>query len=170
MRAFCDRAGNVYLLYRAATEKVDRDSYLLASRDHGASFQAENLSRWKINACPMSSFTLSEGGGNVLAGWETDGQVSFVRLDQASGRHGEPLSAPGLGRGRKHPVVAANGQSESMLVWTEGMGWNRGGSLAWQIFDKEGRPTADKGTAPGVPVWSLVAVCARPDGGFIVAY
>jgi hypothetical protein len=170
MRAFCDRAGNVYVLYRAATEKVDRDSYLLVSRDRGVSFQAENLSRWKINACPMSSYTLAEGGRTVLAGWETDGQVSFVRLDPASGRHGDPVSAPGPGRGRKHPVVVVNGQSESILAWTEGMGWNRGGSLAWQVFDKDGRPTTVKGTAPGVPVWSLVAVYSRPDGGFVVLY
>jgi hypothetical protein len=170
MRAFCDPRGTVYLLYRSAAEKVHRDSYLLVSRDHGVSFQSEDLSPWKINACPMSSFALAEGGGSVLAGWETNGQVSFVRLDPASGRHGEPVSAPGPSRDRKHPAVAANDRGESILVWTDGMGWNRGGGLAWQVFDSDGRPTAEQGKASGVPVWSLVAVVPRSGGGFTVVY
>jgi hypothetical protein len=170
MRAFCDREGTVYLLYRTAAEKVHRDSYLLVSGDHGASFRAENLSQWKVNACPMSSFALAEGGGSVLAGWETNGEVSFVRVDPTSGRHGAPIPAPGPIGGRKHPVAAANDRGESILVWTDGMGWSRGGSLAWQVFDKDGQSTAERSKAPGVPVWSLVAVFARPDGGFTVVY
>ena len=74
------------------------------------------------------------------------------------------------GSPRKHPTVAANARGETLLVWTEGMGWERGGSLAWQVFDRDGRPTAEKGRIPGVPVWSLVAAFARPDGGFTVIY
>jgi hypothetical protein len=50
------------------------------------------------------------------------------------------------------------------------MGWNRGGSLAWQIFDKSGKSTKDKGQADGVPTWSVVAVFGRQDGGFTVVY
>src|ERR1041385_8345728 len=101
----------------------------------------------------MSSFALSEGGGTVLGGWETNGQVSFERVDPASGRHGEPIPAPGPVGGRKHPAVAANGRGESILVWTDGMGWNRGGGLSWQVFGREGRPTGERGKTPGVPVW-----------------
>ena len=112
----------------------------------------------------------AEGGGKVLAGWETNGQVLFVRVDPASGQHGEPLAAPGPGRGRKHPVATANDRGESVLVWTNGMGWNRGGELAWQVFDKDGHPTGEQGRAPGVPVWSLVAVFTRPDGRFAIVY
>ena len=56
------------------------------------------------------------------------------------------------------------------LVWTEGMGWNRGGSVAWQVFDKSGRPTRARGRADGVPVWSLVAVFAQPSGDFTILY
>ena len=77
---------------------------------------------------------------------------------------------PDLAKLRKHPAVAANRQGETILVWTEGMAWSKGGDLAWQVFDKEGKPTADKGRAKGVPAWSLVAVFARPEGGFTVVY
>jgi hypothetical protein len=50
------------------------------------------------------------------------------------------------------------------------MGWKKGGILAWQIYDKDGRATQEHGKADGVPVWSLVAVFARPDGGFTIVY
>jgi hypothetical protein len=42
--------------------------------------------------------------------------------------------------------------------------------VAWQVFDPDGRPTAQKGRADGVPVWSMAAVFARPDGGFTIVY
>jgi hypothetical protein len=170
MRAFSDHNGNVFMMYRSAAAEVNRDSYLLTSRDHGDKFQSENLQKWKIGTCPMSSFAFAEGGAGVLAAWETDGQVYSARLDAESGKHATPQAAPGAGKGRKHPAVAGNAKGETILVWTEGMGWNRGGSLAWQVFDKDGRPTADKGRADGVPTWSLVAVVARPDGGFTIVY
>ena len=52
----------------------------------------------------------------------------------------------------------------------EGMGWDRGGDVAWQVFGKDGKPTTMRGRSPGVPVWSLAAVFARADGGFTIVY
>jgi hypothetical protein len=66
--------------------------------------------------------------------------------------------------------VAADAKGRTILVWTEGMGWERGGSVAWQVFDADGKPTAEKGREDGVPTWSLVAVFARPGGGFTILY
>ena len=95
---------------------------------------------------------------------------STSRIDPATGKESEPVSAPGEARERKHPVIASNKRGETLLAWTEGMGWERGGSVAWQVFDKDGRPTAEKGRAAGVPVWSLVAVFSCADGGFTIVY
>jgi hypothetical protein len=170
MRAFADRKGSVYLLYRSATDKVNRDTYLLASSDKGSAFKGELLQPWRLDACPMSSFALAEGPGGVLAAWETDGQVYFARTDPATGKRSPPVAAPGAARDRKHPVVAANAAGETILAWTVGMGWARGGAVAWQVYDRDGKPTAEKGRANGVPEWSLVAAFARPDGGFTVLY
>jgi len=50
------------------------------------------------------------------------------------------------------------------------MGWNRGGAVAWQVFDKDGKPTAERGRSDGVPTWSLVTAFARPDGGLTIIY
>ena len=56
-----------------------------------------------------------------------------------------------------------------ILVWTEGTGWNRGGGLAWQVYDKAGKPTASAGRRPGaIPVWGLPAVIAEPNGDFTI--
>ena len=78
--------------------------------------------------------------------------------------------AAGQDRGRKHSVVASNAAGETILAWTEGMGWNKAGSLAWQVYDQSGKPTADKGKVPDVPTWSLVAVFARSAGRFTIVY
>jgi hypothetical protein len=170
MRAVSDAKGRVFMLYRSATAKVGRDTYLLSSSDLGQSFRADKLQSWNIETCPMSSFALAASRDRVLAAWETDGQVYFAGIDAESGKHAEPTSAPGGGGGRKHPAVAASERGETILVWTEGMGWNRGGSVAWQIYDRDGKPTRERGRADGVPTWSLVTVFTRPDGGFTIIY
>ena len=144
--------------------------YLLTSTDHGAKFQGEDISPWKIGSCPMSSASFAQSAGGVLAAWETKGQVYYAHIDPETGKRSKPVEAPDPARGRKHPVVAGNAKGETILVWTEGMGWNQGGSLAWQIYDKAGKPTADRGKADGVPTWSLVAVFVRPTGDFTVIY
>jgi hypothetical protein len=55
------------------------------------------------------------------------------------------------------------------MAWTEGTGWQRGGAVAWQVFDANGKPTEEKGRlAEGVPTWSLVAAVAGGDGSFVI--
>jgi hypothetical protein len=170
MRAFADRRSALHLLYRAATNFVDRDMYLLTSNDRGRSFRGLRLHPWKLDTCPMSTATLGEGAGRVVAAWETMGQVYFAAINPAAGVSANPVSAPGEGKGRKHPAVAVNAKDETILVWTEGMGWKKGGSLSWQVFDRDGKPSGEKGTADGVPVWSLPTVVAAPGGGFTIIY
>jgi hypothetical protein len=170
MRAFSDHKGALYMLYRSAAKDVNRDTYLLFSKDHGDKFRGDDLHKWTVTTCPMSSFSLADTGAGVLASWETDGQVYFTRVDPESGKHAEAQAAPGTGKGRKHPVMAGNAKGETILVWTEGIGWAKGGSLAWQVYDKDGRPAGEQGHADGVPTWSVAAVFARPDGGFTIVY
>jgi hypothetical protein len=170
LRTFADSKGSVYLLYRAATEQIHRDMYLLISTDHGGKFQGEDLSPWETGVCPMSSAAFAQSVAGVLAAWETQGQVYYARIDPQTGKRSQPVGAPGSSHSRKYPAVAGNPKGETILVWTEGMGWNRGGSLAWQVYDRTGKPTSEKGTVEGVPTWSLVAVFARPHGGFTVIY
>lgn len=48
VKAFADNRGTVYVLYRSASTKVDRDMYLLVSRDRGERFGGELIHPWKV--------------------------------------------------------------------------------------------------------------------------
>jgi len=170
LNAFADRKGTVYVLYRSATEVVHRDMYLLVSKDRGQSFEGTDVSKWNVGYCVMSSEAFAQGPVGVLAAWETEKQAYYGRVDPATGKMSTPVAAPGAGQNRKHPAVAGSAQGETLFAWTEGMGWKKGGSLAWQVYDKSGQPAAEHGKIAGVPVWSLVAAFARPDGGFTIVY
>jgi hypothetical protein len=169
MKGFADSQGKVYFLYRGALEKIHRDMFLLASTDHGKSFQGKRLDKWETGMCPMSSEAFAQGPGGVYTAWDTKGQAYFAHIKAGLAAIDQPIAAPGNGHGRKHPALAVNKKGEVILVWTEGTGWERGGSLAWQVYDKNGRPTADHGRLDGaIPVWSLPAVISEPDGRFTI--
>ena len=119
----------------------------------------------------MSSEALVEGPNGVLAAWETAGQVGFAGIDRATHKVGAPVSAPNVAQNRKHPALAVNAQGQTLLAWTEGTGWERGGALAWQLYDKNGKPTSEKGRVEGgIPVWGLATAVPRVDGGFILIH
>jgi len=169
MRAFVDRAGSLYILYRAAGDNFDRDTTLLVSRDSGTTFRCAILGKWKLGACPMSSFSLAEDNTGVVGAWETAGQVYHARLAADVTQVPRSKPAPGMGS-RKYPVFIPNAQGDTLFAWVEGAGWGRGASLVWQVYDKDGNPEGALGRADGVPVWSLVTAVARPDGSFLVVY
>lgn len=169
MKAFADSQGNVLALYRAASEKVNRDEILLVSRNDGANFEIVHAHSWNIATCPMSSAFFSEITRGVLAAWETEGQVYYATVNPKTMQVSKPIAPPG-GVKRKHPVAVANSMGETLFVWIEGTGWAKGGAVAWQLYDKEGKPAPETGRADGVPVWSLATAFARQDGSFVIVY
>jgi hypothetical protein len=170
MRAFADERGTLFVLYRAAAESIHRDMTLLISTDHGGTFHDTRVGPWELNACPMSTAYLSAAGQRVLAAWETAGQVYFDEIEPGSFKRLPSIAAPREGAKRKHPAVAANSNGQVLLVWAEGTGWQKGGSLGWQLFDAAGKPVGEEGHAPGVPVWGLSSVVADHQGNFTIVY
>ena len=167
MRAFADSKGTAYLLYRAATNKVNRDMILLWSNDAGKDFKSTLLHKMNTEICPMSSEAFAEGPGAVYCAWETENQVFFSSINPP----GLPVKAPAIGKDCKHPALAVNRDGEILLAWAEGTGWQRGGDLAWQVFDKSGRPTSERGRiAGGIPVWGLPTAVAGKDGRFTIVH
>jgi len=67
MRAFADDLGTLYVLYRTAAQNIHRDMTLLVSTKRGETFNHRALGPWELNACPMSTAYVSEGGNRVLA-------------------------------------------------------------------------------------------------------
>ena len=166
MSLFASRDGVLRALYRSATENVHRDIYLLTSSDRARSFTGRKLDTWNLNACPMSSMSFAEGSGTVAAAWETAGQVYYADLARAAAA---PVAAPGEGKGRKHPRLAVAPGGDVLMLWTAGTGWQRGGSLAWQLFDSAGQPVGPTHMQPGLPAWSFGAVASTP-GGLVIVY
>lgn len=164
-RALADGKGSVYVLYRSATGGSNRDIYLLSSKEKGAEFRGALVHPWKIAACPMSTLARAEGPSGVVAAWDTDGQIYSATVKPGTAEFTNPEAAPGHGGKRKHPSLAINAKGEMVLAWTEGTGWQKGGALAWQVFDKTGKPTEDKGRAErDIPVWGLPTVAATGEG------
>ena len=168
LRAFVDRNGLLYVLYRTATDKVERDTALLLSRDKGRTFAEKRLHPWKINSCPMSTYAMTNGTSGVAAAWETEGHVFTSTINPQDLSITSPQQAPGSSQ--KHPTIAVAPSGQTLVAWTEGTGWQRGGALVWEVMDKEGTPVA-KGRKPdAIPVWGLPSAYAKPDGTFVIVY
>ena len=74
--------GKLAVLYREESNN-ERDMYLvLWDQDRGRTTR-KRLGRtlWKIDACPMTYFTVARGRGGFVAVWPTKGQIYFARLD-----------------------------------------------------------------------------------------
>jgi hypothetical protein len=117
----------------------------------------------------MSTMALVEGPNGVVGGWDTDGQIYFAKVKPGT-EVTKPQSIPGPGKAQKHPALAITARGEMILVWTEGTGWQKGGALAWHVFDKAGKATEKKGRRErGIPVWGLPTVVAT-DRDFIIIH
>ncbi|MBO0720735.1 MAG: exo-alpha-sialidase [Blastocatellia bacterium] len=169
MRASVDRHGRLYLLYRTATQMTERGMFLLVSADQGRTFQGKRVDEWTLTSCPLSTTTIT-GRERKWAAWENNKQVYFAALDANIEQKIAPLSAPGETGKRKHPAIAVNTRGETLLAWIESDGWNKGGSLAWQLFDQNGKPAREKGSVEGVPALDLATTVTTPDGRFIIIY
>ncbi|MBN9688645.1 MAG: exo-alpha-sialidase [Verrucomicrobia bacterium] len=168
LTALARPSGDVSVLFRTARTMMQRDMALLVSTDHGKSFKESFADPWSVGMCPMSSATVSAAGTTTLAAWETSGRVHMGRFSNADGS--PDVRAVGPLKGAKHPRLAINGRGETLMVWTEGTGWQSGGSLAWQVFDAQGEPTGEKGKRDGVAAWSYATTYARPDGDFVILH
>jgi hypothetical protein len=158
MKIFVDGKGDIFAMYRSATESVHRDIYLLSSNDRGRTFQGELLHKWNVNACPMSSVDFAGSANAVFAAWETAGQIYWTRI--ANGGAGAPIPAPGEAKGRKHPRLAVNADGSFLIAWAEGAGWAKRGSLAFQMYDASGQPGSCHHDVRDIPIWSFAAAVA----------
>jgi hypothetical protein len=164
-----DREGKVYVLFRSAQTTVHRDIYLLESSDHGDTFRGSNISKWNVGYCVMSSEAFVSGRAGTYAAWESEKRVRFGLVD-AKAVTATDVAVSAKVADQKYPALAMNRQGVLLAAWAEGMGWKRGGSVHWQMFDSHGGMVGQSGAVDGVPAWSLVAAYARKDGTFVVLF
>jgi hypothetical protein len=170
LRIFCIADGRLFIFYRIAEQRTNRDAVLLASDGAGSGFVQLLRHEWSVATCPMSSFAMVEAGGGVRAAWETQGQIYLTQTGPTM-KPGEPVAAPGRPERRKHPSIAANADGQILLAWVDSRGWGRDGVLRWQLLDAAGNPVrGESGRAEGFSVFSVPAVFASPDGGFTIVH
>ena len=168
MQALTDREGNLYVVFRAASNAADRDITLLTSTNRGVSFRHSTVARWRVEGCPMSSMALAERPTGMLVAWETQQQVYFGVIERGAAVVRNITSPPGRAPSRKHPAFAPASDGGFLFAWTENTGWQKGGSMAWQSFDAALRPAAERGNAPGVPVWSFISAYTEAPNRFVI--
>ena len=157
--------GRVAIVFRSATQSVNRDIHVLMSRDYGKSFDIAAVDPWRSGKCVMSTAAVTWHGQTMLAAWETWEQVWMRRFGDSGSD--AAIAMPGEAAGRKHPAIAVNDAGETLVAWSEGTGWNKGGAVAWQLFDAAGKPIAHQhGRVNGLRPWSLPAVVATREGNF----
>lgn len=161
IKALASPDGQLTALYRAAHTLTGRDLTLLETKD-AATFKHVVLDPWQTDKCPMSSAALLPTPKGIRAAWETNGRIVSSLLGAT------PANSEIAAGSAKHPTLAINARGETLVAWTIGTGWAKGGELGWTVLDAEGKPTAERGKAPGVPVWSHAAAYAEPDGGFVI--
>lgn len=167
--AATDPEGHVFVLFRSAKQIIHRDMYLLESKDHAKTFTGSDVAKWNIGYCAMSAEAFVNGPAGTFASWESHKKVQFGRIDATTGQIPNPITV-GQANGEKYPALAENKAGDLLVAWTEGMGWNRGGSLSWELRNRTGKVTADPGGIKGVPAWSLIAAYPRKDGSFVILY
>lgn len=159
LKAAYEAPGVLRVLFRTAREVVHRDMILLESRNGRGNFTSKQVDSWQIGACVMSTSAISA----TASAWETEKRV-VVKIGSAAARPVPP------GPNQKHPSLAYNRRGDTLAVWTEGTAWNRGGSVAWQLYDSTGKPQAEIGRADGLPVWGLASAIPLAGGGFAILY
>ncbi len=163
LKTFVSPSGELLTLYRAARSMGQRDITLMSSKDGGATFQHRNVGPWAINACPMSSASVVAAGTQTRAAWEAEGKVYTSLLDDRS----EALAVSE--DKSRHPALAVNARGETLVTWSVGTGWQKGGQLGWLVLDAAGKPTAEREMKGGVPVWGFSTAYVNGEK-FVILY
>jgi len=148
MALFATREGTLLGLYRSATEKCPPRFYLLASKNNGKNFQGFAGASVGINACPNEQYVVHRKRRETLATWKPAARSSMEKCLALRCRISQPRPATQV---RKHSRLAVNGRGDTLLVWTEGTGWQRGGIARLADVRRPWHALGDKGSAPGVP-------------------
>ena len=161
--------GKLFALYRGASQQINRGMFLLETDSRMQRENDRQIAPMRSGVCVMSTSDLAAAPHGLLAAWETNEQVFWSHVDANHPDQLEIKPVPGPGGKRKHPAVTCDDRGNVLVAWAEGTGWNRGGSVAWQLYEPEGNPTTS-GKVDNLPVWSEPAAFWTPAGGFVVAY
>ena len=154
--------GRVAILYREETGN-ERDMYLVLwdQSKNKSSRSRVSTTPWKINACPMTYYTVNPTKEGFVAAWPTKESIYFARI----GKQGELLSpaeikTPG-NPGMRSGIVALPSPGGSTLV-----AWKKENRLGWQLYDEKGQPAGEPSSVKSAG--KGVAAIVDKNGDFIL--
>lgn len=157
------RDGKLAVLYREETDN-ERDIFVVLWDERAGSQPVRrrvSSTPWKINACPMTYFTIAPTDKGYVTAWPTKGQIYFARLDEAGAvlPPGE-IKTPGTS-GMRTGLLALSAPDGAVLV-----AWKNKDVLGWQLYDTNGQPQGApcSGNSPGNGAAGVVL----PDGTFVL--
>ncbi len=137
--------GKLAVLYREKTNN-ERDMHLILwdQKSNQSSRNRISTTLWKINACPMTYYSVCPAPGGFVAAWPTgdDYDIYFARLDEKGNMltPGE-IRTPGRA-GHRTGVLALSKSDGSALV-----AWSKDSRLGWQLYDAQGEPSGPSESA-----------------------
>lgn len=157
--------GRAALLYREETGN-ERDMYVVLwdQQSEGKPVKKRvSETPWKIDACPMTYFSINRTAMGYVAAWPTKGQIYFARLDKDGALlpPGE-IKTPGTAGMRTGISAVSAADGTTLVAWKN----QTKDSLRWQLYDPKGNPQGEPGTAKGTG--SGAAAVALSDGRFVV--
>ena len=136
--------GRLAVLYREETDN-ERDMFLVLWDQATGQMSRTRISRtlWKVDACPMTYYTVARARGGFVAVWPTRGQIYFARLDsQGAPMPPAEIQTPGKSGMRTGMLVLIAPDGTTLVAW------KKDGQVGWQSYDAEGRPLGQPGSAP----------------------
>jgi hypothetical protein len=154
--------GRLAVLYREETNN-ERDMFLVLWDQARGDVSRTRISRtlWKVEACPMSYYTISREQAGFVAVWPTKGEIYFARLDGKGDSSPEAeIKTPGRS-GMRTGMLALTAPDGNTLV-----AWKKDDQIGWQLYGVGGQPSGPPGSAPSSG--SGVAGVVGKDGRFIL--
>ncbi|MBI4663944.1 MAG: exo-alpha-sialidase [Verrucomicrobia bacterium] len=166
LSATVNAKGELLLVYRVAEAGVNRDSYLLTSRDQGKTFRPSALDHWELRACPGSLYSFATSGGSTFVSWHNQDDIYFA----AAGSRNF-LRPPDKTMKRRAAILGGNAKGEVLIAWSEGADFNKPHDLRWQLYDKTGQPIGNVGVkADAFERWGNPAIYADANGDFVILF
>ena len=160
-------AENIQVLYRNVKDTTSRDMQLITLTKKGAVKNEIMVDEWPISGCPMSSATITSDQTDTYGIWETGGKVNFSILNNQSLTIFSPESQK---KGSRHPFFSALKNGYKLASWSEGTGWNKGGSVAWELFGPNQESIKSGKIEEAIPVWSFPSSFSNVKKGITLVY
>lgn len=133
--------GRLAVLYREETNN-ERDMYLVLWDQSKNEVKRNRISTtpWKLDACPMTYYTIVPRGENYVVVWPTKGPIYFANLSSdGSSQLPQEIKTPGT-TGMRTGMIALPTASGGTLVT-----WNNDNQVHWQLYNKAGAPQGHSG-------------------------